>query len=53
MVSTDGETTPLAGIKVVELGGGVPAGFCAHLLAGYGADVVQVADPGLTPDEER
>lgn len=44
---------PLAGIGVVELGGGVPAGFCAHLLAGYGADVVQVGDPELTPDEDR
>lgn len=44
---------PLTGIRVVELGGGVPAGFCTHLLAGYGADVVQVGDPLLTPDEDR
>jgi benzylsuccinate CoA-transferase BbsE subunit len=51
-----GGTAPLDGIKVVELGGGVPAGFCTHLLAGYGADVVRVAtaaDTALTPDEER
>ena len=46
------DAPPLAGIRVVELGGGVPAGFCTHLLAGYGADVVQVGDPGLTPDED-
>jgi len=44
---------PLDGIVVVELGGTVPAAFCAHLLAGYGADVVQVGDPALTSDEER
>src|SRR5215207_5345154 len=55
MVSAGPEsgTTPLHGIRVVELGGGVPAGFCTHLLAGYGADVVQVGNPGLTPDEDR
>lgn len=46
------ETAPLEGIKVVELGGGIPAGFCTHLLAGYGAAVVQVGDPGLTEDED-
>jgi crotonobetainyl-CoA:carnitine CoA-transferase CaiB-like acyl-CoA transferase len=44
---------PLDGIRVVELGGGVPAGFCTHLLAGFGADVVQAGDPGLTADEDR
>lgn len=43
---------PLTGIKVVELGGGLAAGFCTHLLAGYGADVVQVGEPGLTADED-
>jgi crotonobetainyl-CoA:carnitine CoA-transferase CaiB-like acyl-CoA transferase len=48
-----GSGSPLEGIKVVELGGGVPAGFCAHLLAGYGADVVQVGDARLTADEDR
>jgi len=55
MVSAGPEsgTTPLHGIRVVELGGGVPAGFCTHLLAGYGADVVQVGNPRLTPDEDR
>lgn len=48
-----GSGPPLEGIKVVELGGGVPAGFCTHLLAGYGADVVQVGDPRLSADEDR
>jgi crotonobetainyl-CoA:carnitine CoA-transferase CaiB-like acyl-CoA transferase len=43
---------PLAGIRVVELGGGAAAGLCTHFLAGYGADVVQIGDPGLTVDED-
>jgi crotonobetainyl-CoA:carnitine CoA-transferase CaiB-like acyl-CoA transferase len=43
---------PLEEIRVVELGGGLAAGFCTHLLAGYGADVVQIGDPGLTDDED-
>jgi len=47
------ESSPLEGIRVVELGGGIPAGYCSHLLAGYGADVVQIGDPGLTEDEDR
>ncbi len=49
------DAAPLEGIRVVELGGGLAglaAGFCTHLLAGYGADVVQVGDPGLTADED-
>ncbi|MGE0731050.1 MAG: CoA transferase [Acidimicrobiia bacterium] len=33
---------PLQGIRVIEVAGGVPAAYCAHLLAGYGADVVRV-----------
>jgi crotonobetainyl-CoA:carnitine CoA-transferase CaiB-like acyl-CoA transferase len=51
-VAPDGDDLPLAGIRVIELGGGLPAAFCTHLLAGYGADVVQTGDPGLTEDEE-
>ena len=51
-VSADATAAPLAGVKVVELGGGLAAGLCTHLLAGYGADVVQVGDPGLTDDED-
>jgi crotonobetainyl-CoA:carnitine CoA-transferase CaiB-like acyl-CoA transferase len=47
-----GDELPLDGIRVVELGGGLAAGYCSHLLAGYGADVVQVGEPGLTEDED-
>ncbi len=53
MESPDTTALPLAGVRTVELGGGVPAAFCTHLLAGYGADVVQVGAPALTDDEQR
>src|SRR5262245_21446504 len=46
--------TPLDGMRVLEIGGGVPAAFATRWLAGYGADVARSegrAD-GLTPDEE-
>lgn len=33
---------PLAGVRVLEIGGGISAGYCAHLLGGYGADVARV-----------
>ena len=36
----------LDGIRVVELGGGVAAPFCARLLADQGAEVVKVERPG-------
>jgi crotonobetainyl-CoA:carnitine CoA-transferase CaiB-like acyl-CoA transferase len=36
----------LAGIRVLELGEGVSAPFCAKLFADYGADVVKVEPPG-------
>ncbi len=36
----------LAGIRVIELGEGVSAAFCAKLFADYGADVVKVEPPG-------
>lgn len=50
---------PLQGVRVIEIAGGVPAAYCAHLLAGYGADVIRIEDayrsvPGdwtLTADE--
>jgi crotonobetainyl-CoA:carnitine CoA-transferase CaiB-like acyl-CoA transferase len=47
---------PLSGVRVLEVGGGIPAAFAAHLLGGYGADVVRVeplAEPAvpLTDDE--
>ena len=33
---------PLDGLRVVEIGGGVPAAFCSRLLRGHGADTVRV-----------
>jgi len=36
----------LEGIRVVELGEGVSAPFCAKLFADYGADVIKVEPPG-------
>ena len=35
-------TGPLAGVRVVEVGGIGPAPFCAMLLADMGADVVRI-----------
>jgi crotonobetainyl-CoA:carnitine CoA-transferase CaiB-like acyl-CoA transferase len=45
---------PLSGMRVLEVGGGVPAAFATRFLAGYGADVVRSEGPSgaLTPDEE-
>lgn len=45
---------PLDGVRVLEIGGGIAAGFAARLLAGFGAEVVRTEDPDgrLTPDEE-
>lgn len=42
---------PLLGLKVVEVAGGLPAAYCTHLLAGYGADVVRAegADQPAVP----
>jgi crotonobetainyl-CoA:carnitine CoA-transferase CaiB-like acyl-CoA transferase len=51
----DGEL-PLEGVRVVELAGGIAAGFATRLLAGFGADVVRVegheVGPPLTAAEE-
>lgn len=46
---------PLEGVRVLELGGGIPAAFATHLLAGYGADVVRVETERRVPltDDER
>ncbi|MCP4086159.1 MAG: hypothetical protein GY745_14055 [Actinomycetia bacterium] len=41
-----GDPRPLAGVRVIEIGGGVSAAFCSHLLAGHGARVVRVEGPG-------
>ncbi|MFI5321778.1 MAG: CoA transferase [Myxococcota bacterium] len=48
------EELPLSGMRVLEVGGGVPAAFAAHFLAGYGADVVRSEGPAgaLSGDEE-
>jgi CoA:oxalate CoA-transferase len=46
---------PLDGVRVVEIGGGIPAAFAARQLGGFGADVVRVEGhaegPPLTDDE--
>jgi crotonobetainyl-CoA:carnitine CoA-transferase CaiB-like acyl-CoA transferase len=47
---------PLQGMRVVEVAGGVPAAYCTHLLAGYGADVVRVEatpDPWWSLDDDE
>jgi crotonobetainyl-CoA:carnitine CoA-transferase CaiB-like acyl-CoA transferase len=45
---------PLDGVRVLEIGGGVPAGFATRWMAGFGADVVRSEGPpgALAPDEE-
>ena len=52
----DAAELPLDGVRVVELAGGIAAGFATRELAGFGADVVRVegvADgPPLTADDE-
>ena len=41
-----GRVGALEGVRVVELGQGVSAPFCAKLLADYGAEVIKVELPG-------
>ena len=41
-----GRIGALEGVRVVELGQGVSAPFCAKLLADYGAEVIKVELPG-------
>ena len=45
---------PLQGMRVLEIGGGVPAAFATRWMTGYGADVVRSEGPegALTSDEE-
>jgi 4-diphosphocytidyl-2-C-methyl-D-erythritol kinase len=45
---------PLDGMRVLEIGGGVPAAFATRFLAGFGADVARSEGPpeSLTRDEE-
>ncbi|MEN8158809.1 MAG: CoA transferase [Myxococcota bacterium] len=46
--------TPLDGMRVLEIGGGVAAAFATRWLAGFGADVARSEGPAdaLTRDEE-
>jgi crotonobetainyl-CoA:carnitine CoA-transferase CaiB-like acyl-CoA transferase len=50
------EGLPLDGVRVLELGTGIPAAFATRLLAGFGAEVVRVDGlgdgPPLTEAEE-
>jgi crotonobetainyl-CoA:carnitine CoA-transferase CaiB-like acyl-CoA transferase len=45
---------PLSGMRVLEIGGGIPAALATRFLAGYGADVIRSEGPAdaLTSDEE-
>src|SRR5262245_23998587 len=45
---------PLDGVRVLEIGGGVPAAFATRWFAGYGADVARSEGPpgALDADEE-
>ncbi|NBE53626.1 CaiB/BaiF CoA transferase family protein, partial [Streptomyces boluensis] len=44
--STTGASGPLAGVRIVELGGIGPGPFAGMVLAGLGAEVVRVERPG-------
>jgi crotonobetainyl-CoA:carnitine CoA-transferase CaiB-like acyl-CoA transferase len=46
-------TTPLAGIRVLEIGGYISMPYAASLLAALGADVVKVERPGPGDDFRR
>jgi crotonobetainyl-CoA:carnitine CoA-transferase CaiB-like acyl-CoA transferase len=44
----------LSGVRVLEIGGGIGAGYATRWMTGFGADVVRTEGPAgaLTPDEE-
>ena len=42
-------TTPLKGIRVLELGGLAPVPFCGTILSDFGADVVRIDRPSPLP----
>ncbi len=41
-MQTKDETTPLVGLKVIEIGVAMAGPFCAMMLADYGADVIKI-----------
>lgn len=44
---------PLAGVRVLEIGGGIPAAFATRWLAGFGAEVVRTeGEPDTLTEEE-
>lgn len=55
---TEPERPPLTGLLVVEIGGGIPAAFCARQLRGFGARTIRVelgeaaANEGDLDDDE-
>lgn len=55
MTETGGKTGPLAGVKVIELGGIGPGPHAAMMLSDLGADVIRVRRPGgiAMPAEEK
>jgi crotonobetainyl-CoA:carnitine CoA-transferase CaiB-like acyl-CoA transferase len=53
-MSSSVQALPLQGMRVLEIGGGVPAAFATRWMMGYGADVVRSEGPedSLTSDEQ-
>ncbi|MFV0257930.1 MAG: CoA transferase, partial [Acidimicrobiales bacterium] len=39
---------PLAGLRVVEIAGGIPAAYCARMLRGFGADTIRLESPAVS-----